>query len=109
MESLHYLYSLSLELCRHPEGILSVFNGDVSSEFTSILRGVFMTEGTLYGSLRKPKVGLRKTDLGLTDKGTGGKGPTKGDLYSCATGNREPQGQASETSAAKCFWFYRVW
>lgn len=65
-----------------------------------------MTEGALYWSLREPKVGLRKTELGLTDKETGNRaeGPTYGDLSPCVlittTGDREPQGQTSKPSAA---------
>lgn len=51
MESLHCLYSLSLELYPYPKGILVLFYDYVSSELTSILRGVFMTEETLYWSL----------------------------------------------------------
>lgn len=60
MESLHYLYSLSLELRRHPEGILAVVDAGVSSEFTSFLRGDFMTEGKLYGGLKEAKSRLEE-------------------------------------------------
>lgn len=51
MESLHCLYALSLELCPYSKCILAFFYDYVSSALTSILRDVFMTEGTLYWSL----------------------------------------------------------